>query len=48
MAAAIAGSMERPTNLGAKGVAECATVAVIPAIINAAADSIGTHPQTCP
>ena len=34
--------------LGAKGVAECATVAVAPAIINAVADAIGTHPTALP
>ncbi len=34
--------------LGAKGVAECATVAVAPAIINAVADAIGTHPTDLP
>jgi CO/xanthine dehydrogenase Mo-binding subunit len=35
-------------DLGAKGVAECATVAVAPAIINAVADAIGAHPTDLP
>jgi CO/xanthine dehydrogenase Mo-binding subunit len=34
--------------LGAKGVAECATVAVAPAIINAVADAAGARPYTLP
>ena len=35
-------------SLGAKGVAECATVAVAPAIINAVADAVGARPYTLP
>ena len=30
------------------GLAECATVAVAPAIMNAVADAIGTHPTDLP
>lgn len=35
-------------SLGAKGVAECATVAVAPAIINAVADAVGARPYMLP